>query len=144
MLLSVPGLKLVWVLSAEAAPLSWDASDVSSRVCAPVANNFKPVKALVNLAGKICHYRHHWHIFNQFWLLESLSAWLTVLLSFSSRSWRIISSTLHGVAGTLVSPCWTKQHISIYCVTHLKLTEVFWKKPTVIQGFSSSWEGDMR
>lgn len=48
---SISELNLAWVLSAEAAPLSWDTSDVSSeedrdkssRVSAPVADSFRPL-----------------------------------------------------------------------------------------------------
>lgn len=67
--------------------------------------------------------RKHGDIFTKSCKSKPLKAWRSILLSFSSRCWRIISSTLHGVEGTLVSPWWTKQHTGFYHVTTLKLTE---------------------
>lgn len=142
-LLSIPELSLAWLLSAETAPLSSDTWDVSSvedrdespRFSAPVADSFRPNAALVDLS-----YHPHGFVLCP----QSLQAWLGILLSFSSRCWRIISSTLHGVEGMPVSPWWTKQHRSSYHLTTVTWTGVSGTNLTVIQGFSSSWEGDMR
>lgn len=142
-LLSIPELSLAWLLSAETSPLSsdtWDVSseedrDESSRVCAPVTDSFRPNAAWVYL-----YYHPHGFVMCP----QTLQAWLSILLSFSSRCWRIISSTLHGVEGTLVSPWRTKQQRSSYHLTTVTWTEVSGTNLTVIQGFSSSWEGDMR
>lgn len=119
------------LLSAEAASLSWDTSDVSSevdrsessRVCTPVADSFKPGAALVYLSATIhmvVHVKKPQTLI-QFSESGQSKAQLIVLPSFSSRCWRIISRTLHGVAGMLVSPWWTKQHRSVCRVTRLEL-----------------------
>lgn len=73
----------------------------------------------------------------------SLSSCSRLLVtSGSSRKWRIISSTLVGVAVLLVSPCRTKHqpHVSSSCVSFSKADECSWRNQwlTVIQALFSS------